>query len=243
MQELLERGYKAKLRPSGHDISTKFSRDNGGAIPPNLLKIANTESNSKYLRACRQFGLKPHPARYPAGVPEFFIKFLTEPDDLVLDPFAGSNVTGEVAEKLNRRWIAFEIVEEYLKGSYFRFEEFVHPKAEEMVMENGLPNKKRMIIYFCINEFLNSAWNGGLSMNKKYFDKNTGIITYQLSHPHIAKYLVIVVDSGMTSEINYFTSLKEAKRAFNEIAHDYDKYDVSIWKWIEERYQKINYYN
>jgi DNA modification methylase len=124
MQELLERGYKAKLRPSGHDISTKFSRDNGGAIPPNLLKIANTESNSKYLRACRQFGLKPHPARYPAGVPEFFIKFLTEPDDLVLDPFAGSNVTGEVAEKLNRRWIAFEIVEEYLKGSRFRFEEF-----------------------------------------------------------------------------------------------------------------------
>lgn len=124
MQELLKRGYKAKLRPSGHDISTKFSRDNGGAIPPNLLEIANTESNSKYLRACRQFGLKPHPARYPAGVPEFFIKFLTEPNDLVIDPFAGSNVTGEVAEKLNRRWIAFELVEEYLKGSRFRFEEF-----------------------------------------------------------------------------------------------------------------------
>jgi hypothetical protein len=90
-------------------------------------------------------------------------------------------------------------------------------------------------------------------MNKKYFDKNTGIITYQLSHLHIAKYLVIVVDSGMTSEVNYFTSLKDAKRAFNEIAHDYgylpekinssDKYDVSIWKWTEERYQKINYYN
>ncbi len=124
MQELLKRGYKAKLRPSGHDISTKFSRDNGGAIPPNLLEIANTESNSKYLRACRQFNLKPHPARYPAGIPEFFIKFLTEPHDLVVDPFAGSNVTGEVAETSNRRWYSFELKEEYLKGSLFRFEEF-----------------------------------------------------------------------------------------------------------------------
>lgn len=124
MRELLKRGYKAKLRPSGHDISTNFNKDNGGAIPPNLIELANTESNSRYLRYCRQCGLKPHPARYPSGVPGFFIKFLTEPNDLVIDPFAGSNVTGEVAESLNRRWMAFELVEEYLKGSCFRFEEF-----------------------------------------------------------------------------------------------------------------------
>lgn len=130
MRELLKNGYKAKLRPSGHDISTKFSRDNGGAIPPNLLEIANTESNSKYLRACRHFGLKPHPARFPAAIPEFFMKLLTDPNDLVLDPFAGSNVTGEVAERLNRKWIAFELIEEYLKGSRFRFEEFCPPEIK-----------------------------------------------------------------------------------------------------------------
>lgn len=124
MLELLRRGYKAKLRPSGHDISTKFNRNNNGSIPPNLLEIANTESNSRYLRACRDAGITPHPARYPAQVPEFFIKFLTEKNDLVLDPFAGSNVTGEISEKLNRRWIAIELVEEYLKGSKFRFNEF-----------------------------------------------------------------------------------------------------------------------
>lgn len=131
MLELLKRGYKAKLRPSGHDISTKFSRDNGGAIPPNLLEIANTESNSRYLRACRQFSLKPNPARYPAGVPEFFIKFLTETNDLVVDPFAGSNVTGEVCEKLGRKWISFELSEDYLKGSKYRFNEFCFEKWEE----------------------------------------------------------------------------------------------------------------
>jgi hypothetical protein len=86
-------------------------------------------------------------------------------------------------------------------------------------------------------------------MNKKYFDKNTGIIAYQLPYPPIAKYLVIVADRGMTSEVNYFDSLREAKRAFGEIARDYgyepeeinssDKYDVSIWKLTEERYQRI----
>ncbi|MBI2913804.1 MAG: site-specific DNA-methyltransferase [Chloroflexi bacterium] len=125
MEELLRRGYKPMLRPSGHDISPKFARRNEGAIPPNLLEIANTESNSRYLRACRQSGTKAHPARFPAALPEFFIKFLTVPGDLVLDPFAGSNVTGEVCEKLGRRWMAIDIAEEYLRGSKFRFDEFM----------------------------------------------------------------------------------------------------------------------
>lgn len=124
MKQLLKNGYRAMLRPSGHDISSKFSRDNRGAIPSNLLEIANTESNSRYLRACRQTDIKPHPARYPAGLPEFFIKMLTDEGDLIVDPFAGSNVTGEVCECLKRRWIAVDIVEEYLEGSKFRFDEF-----------------------------------------------------------------------------------------------------------------------
>jgi site-specific DNA-methyltransferase (cytosine-N4-specific) len=121
MRKLLEEGYRAKLRPSGHDISEHFAKDNRGAIPPNLLSLANTDSNSAYLRECRRRGLKPHPARFPHGLPEFFIRFLTDPGDLVVDPFAGSNVTGEVAERLGRRWLAFDLVEEYLEGSKFRF--------------------------------------------------------------------------------------------------------------------------
>jgi len=124
MEQLLKNGYKAKLRPSGHQISTKFSKRHKGAIPPNLLQIANTESNSRYLRACRQTGIKPHPARYPAGLPEFFIKMLTDEGDLVVDPFAGSNVTGEVCERLKRHWIAVDIIEEYLEGSKSRFDKF-----------------------------------------------------------------------------------------------------------------------
>lgn len=123
MKQLLVNGYKPKLRPSGWNITGKFARAHAGAIPPNLLIIANTESNSEYLRRCRANGIKPNPARFPAALPEFFVKFLTEPGDIVLDPFAGSNVTGQVCEKLGRHWIAIEIVEEYLRGSRFRFQD------------------------------------------------------------------------------------------------------------------------
>lgn len=121
MQQLLKRGYNAGPRPSGHNISLKFQRDLGGAIPPNLLVFANTESNSQYLRTCREYEIHPHPARYPVELPEFFIKFLTDEGDLVLDPFGGSNATGEAAEKIKRQWICFETEEQYLKGSKFRF--------------------------------------------------------------------------------------------------------------------------
>lgn len=122
MRELLRNGYKAKKRPSGHDISEKFATDNGAAIPPNLIALANTESNSYYLRYCHERGIEPHPARYPAGLPEYFIRMLTDPGDLVVDPFAGSCVTGEVCERLARRWLCTETSEEYLRGSLGRFE-------------------------------------------------------------------------------------------------------------------------
>ncbi len=121
MLALLKNGYRAKTRPSGHKISEKFNVDNKGSIAPNFLQFSNTESNSSYLRLCAENEVKPHPARFPIRLPEFFIKFLTEPNDVVLDPFAGSNVTGEAAEALNRRWLAFELREDYLKGSKFRF--------------------------------------------------------------------------------------------------------------------------
>jgi DNA modification methylase len=122
MKSLLKNGYKAKKRPSGHDISTKFNIDNKASIPPNLLAVPNTESNSYYLRYCREKGLPQHPARFPSEVPEFFIRMLTDPEELVFDPFAGSCVTGEVAERLKRKWICCDNVEEYLAGALGRFE-------------------------------------------------------------------------------------------------------------------------
>ncbi len=115
--------YTPKKRPSGHDIGRAFATDNGGAIPPNLLSIPNSESNSSYQRGCKVVGVAGHPARFPEKLPEFFIKFLTDPGDLVVDIFAGSNTTGSVAERLGRNWLAFDQERSYLAASAFRFQE------------------------------------------------------------------------------------------------------------------------
>lgn len=108
-------------RPSGHDVRLRFSADNGGAIPSNLLSYPNTDSNSLYLRLCKRFAVTAHPARFPQALPEFFIKFLTDPSDLVLHIFAGSNTSGHTAERLGRRWLAVDCDRNYVAASALRF--------------------------------------------------------------------------------------------------------------------------
>jgi DNA modification methylase len=128
MHRLLRVGYNRGSRPSGH-VAIRFDRNNGGAIPPNLITVAHTNSNDKYQAYCRQHGLLAHPARFPRQVPDFFVKFLTHKGDLVLDPFCGSNMTGYVAEKSGRRWLALDCSAQYINGSRGRFladEEIAH---------------------------------------------------------------------------------------------------------------------
>jgi DNA modification methylase len=120
-KRLFENGVKSTVRPSGHEISQNFLNENGGAIPSNMLRIANTDSNSRYLQRCRKEGVSPHPARFPRQLPEFFVKFLTDRGDLVLDPFSGSNMTGWVAENERRKWIAFEMSPDYVENSKLRW--------------------------------------------------------------------------------------------------------------------------
>lgn len=123
MRKLLSSGtYNDGLRPSGHTISpTSFLQNNNGAIPSNVLIFTNTKSTDRYLKYCREKHLPPHPSRMPEEIPEFFIKFLTNPRNLIFDPFAGSNTTGAVAERLKRRWLSIEPLQEYNEGSIGRF--------------------------------------------------------------------------------------------------------------------------
>ncbi len=133
MMRLNQRGVRATVRPSGHNIRSTFDKvDAGGSIPanffedetaPDLLRFGNNAANDPYTIKCKEAGIKIHPARFPAVLPEFFIKLLSDEYDVVLDPFAGSNTTGATAESLNRRWIAIESIEEYLRASKFRFED------------------------------------------------------------------------------------------------------------------------
>jgi site-specific DNA-methyltransferase (cytosine-N4-specific) len=140
MLALLKRQtYNAGKRPSGHDISpTGFLKDRGGAIspnvldfadgdervPPSLLKFSGTGWDATYRDYCNQQNVEAHPARMQMDLAAFFIKFLTDEGDLVLDPFAGSNTTGSAAEELGRKWIAVEAEERYVIGSKGRFPAF-----------------------------------------------------------------------------------------------------------------------
>ena len=132
MIRLNQKGVKETVRPSGHNIGAGFTEiSSGGSIPPNvvedgiaesMLKFGNNAANDVYTKRCKETGIKIHPARFPASLPEFFVKLLTDESDIVYDPFAGSNTTGSVSEKLGRRWLASENVAEYLEASKFRFE-------------------------------------------------------------------------------------------------------------------------
>lgn len=123
MKKLLLRGsYDYGKRPSEHNIGKySFLKNNGGAIPSNVLVFSNTESNSDYLSYCRSRRIKLHPARMSEHFADFFVKFLTNPKDIVFDPFAGSNTVGAVAEKLERKWVSIEPRSSYIKGSIGRF--------------------------------------------------------------------------------------------------------------------------
>lgn len=143
MLRMLKRGtYNAGARPSQHVIGENWLRDLGGAIPPNvietnyeelnysplfhepdnMLDVPNTNSTDPYHAFCKSNSLRRHPARFPQAVPDFFVKFLTEANDLVLDPFGGSNVTGAVADSLGRKWKSCELDIDYIAGSMGRFD-------------------------------------------------------------------------------------------------------------------------
>lgn len=133
MIRLNKRKLRETTRPGGYIIKESFADVNtGGSIPPNvieeeavedMLRFGNNAANDQYTLKCKEAGIKIHPARFPAALPDFFIKLLTDRDDIVLDPFAGSNTMGMVADKLGRKWIAIEQEEEYLRASKFRFDE------------------------------------------------------------------------------------------------------------------------
>ena len=149
MKKLIENPesfYTPKKRPSGHDISAGFGKDNGGAIPSNLLSIPNTDSNSGYLRLCKELGYERHPARFPSELPAFFIKMLTDENDVVLDIFGGSNTTGFTAETLKRRWLTFEMNQDYLISSVFRFLDGTSSKTVKRALKELGDNQANFFI-------------------------------------------------------------------------------------------------
>lgn len=145
MLRLIKRGVVPTRRPSGHNIKESFAQDKGGAIPGNIIICGNNESNSEYLASLKKAGRKIHPARFPSELPRFFVKFLTTPGDIVLDPFAGSNTTGYVAEILSRKWVAIEIDGEYLEDSRLRFDSLTIPPENSIFAQAPAKRNLRLV--------------------------------------------------------------------------------------------------
>jgi len=156
MLRLNARGVRETVRPSGHNITSTFTQiDAGGSIPSNvieeepdvpsdMLKFGNNSANDQYAIRCKEAGIPAHPARFPAALPEFFIKLLTEEQDLVVDPFAGSNTTGAAAERLFRRWLSIERVEPYWEASKFRFDAAQTAQQDLLLKIAEKPRKYRV---------------------------------------------------------------------------------------------------
>ena len=70
--------------------------------PSNVITFPTDTTNHK------------HPATFPIELPSFFIKLMTEENDIVYDPFAGSGTTLKAAQQLNRHYLGSEIESQYI---------------------------------------------------------------------------------------------------------------------------------
>lgn len=103
----------------------KFGKVTEGRIPRNVLTRGHRCADTlQYRRDAQRLRLPVHGAKFPISIPEFLIRFLSEPGDLVVDCFGGSGTTAIAAEQLGRRWLITDNVLEYLRGGAERFRSF-----------------------------------------------------------------------------------------------------------------------
>lgn len=92
-----------------------FNRDAEGNFKKKLVPIKQeVKTGNVWLYAVgtlTDYG--NHPAIYPEKLAEDHISSWSNPEDLIFDPFSGSGTTGKMALLNNRKFLGFEISEEY----------------------------------------------------------------------------------------------------------------------------------
>lgn len=128
--KLMASGGEKAARQSGDGANRirkgAFSNVTAGAIPRNLLPVPHRCPSQIALRkqlAAR--GIPMHGATFPLALASFFVKYLTEEGQLVVDPCDGWGTTSLAAEINSRRWMATERMLEYVRGKQLRFQEAV----------------------------------------------------------------------------------------------------------------------
>ncbi len=83
-------------------------------LPKNIWKIHRRIGNiGKRIQVIKSGNTIEHTAVYPDELVRRIIELCSKPGDLVLDPFAGSGTTLSTANKLGRKWIGYELNEDY----------------------------------------------------------------------------------------------------------------------------------
>jgi site-specific DNA-methyltransferase (cytosine-N4-specific) len=101
-----------------------FANETPGKIPRNVLSFPHVCADQRqYKRDAVAAGLPAHGAPMPLRLASFLVEFLSDKDDLVVDPFGGSFTTAKAAERLGRRWLSTEIMAEYVVGAASRFKD------------------------------------------------------------------------------------------------------------------------
>jgi DNA modification methylase len=83
--------------------------------PQEEERCFSPEGDTWYVaRVCGTFKERTeHPCQMPEAVLERIVKVSSDPNDLVLDPFAGSGTTLATAKRLGRRYLGIELSESY----------------------------------------------------------------------------------------------------------------------------------
>jgi site-specific DNA-methyltransferase (cytosine-N4-specific) len=136
MKRMIARGTRTVRRPSGHLQKATIARDRGGSIPGSVIACGNTDSRGLFVRRCKAAEIPLHPARMPRPLAERWIGLCSAPGSLMLDPFAGSGTSCEVAESLGCFWLASERDRGYAAASRLRFDPIPEIEEED---DRGLP--------------------------------------------------------------------------------------------------------
>ena len=97
-------------------------------ITPNVLgKVPDNVFRFPTAGVLKNKGAK-HPAPFHSDMPEYFIKWLTDENDVVLDPFMGTGTTAFAAKKLNRNYVGFEKNKSYQSYIENRLNSVISPK-------------------------------------------------------------------------------------------------------------------
>jgi DNA modification methylase len=116
--------------------NTSYNNITKGKIPKNIFERGHKcKDQDEYKKYCKEINIPYHGASFPLDLAKFFISFLSDEEDLIVDPFGGSLTVAKGAEELNRRWLSSDNIWQYLRGAFGRFKTAeINPNFEGLLI-------------------------------------------------------------------------------------------------------------